>query len=154
MLLVQVAALAQLVTEDRPRPGLAALVVSRLALPLACLRGVPAARPDGLGATGGRVGDAAMALSRSCSASAAVVGVVVLAGAPLVVAVAPRSGCWQGCCSAWRAVRRLGGVTGDVLGAAVEATFTASLVPAQPGTRAALTWAPVPHRPGRPLASR
>ncbi|WP_414689864.1 adenosylcobinamide-GDP ribazoletransferase [Nocardioides sp.] len=37
-------------------------------------------------------------------------------------------GLLAGAALGWRAVRRLGGVTGDVLGAVVEATFTASLV--------------------------
>ena len=50
VLLVQVLALAELVAEGHGVAALVpALVASRLVLPVACLRGVPAARRDGLG---------------------------------------------------------------------------------------------------------
>ncbi|HET6654029.1 MAG TPA: adenosylcobinamide-GDP ribazoletransferase, partial [Nocardioides sp.] len=126
VLLAQVAALAQLVAEGAGAAALvASLVVSRLALPLACLRGVPAARADGLGA----------AVAGSVSRPAALVAVLLTAIPVVVLALlvddavawAPL-GLLAGAALGWRAVRRLGGVTGDVLGAVVEATFTASLV--------------------------
>lgn len=126
VLLAQVAALAQLVAVgDGAAALVASLVVSRLALPLACLRGVPAARADGLGA----------AVAGSVSWPAALVAVLLTAVPVVVLALlvdeavawAPL-GLLAGAALGWRAVRRLGGVTGDVLGAVVEATFTASLV--------------------------
>ncbi len=126
VLLAQVAALASLDT-NRSVPGLAAaLVVSRAALPLLCLRGVPPARTDGLGAVvAGSVapwaaGVATVAVAVLVAAigwSSYGAGVVVVLGAAVVGAVYAR-----------HCVRRLGGVTGDVLGAVVEVTFTAALV--------------------------
>jgi adenosylcobinamide-GDP ribazoletransferase len=126
VLLAQVAALAQLVAAgDGVVALVAALVVSRLALPLACLRGVPAARADGLGA----------AVAGSVSRPAALVA-VLLTAIPVTAlallgdgaaALAPL-GLLVGAALVWRAVHRLGGVTGDVLGAVVEATFAGSLV--------------------------
>ena len=133
MLIVQVAALAQLVAAGRgPLALLAALVLSRLALPLACLRGVPAARPDGLGAT------VAGTVTRPMALVAVLLAAVLLVLASLLadhgghgwlagLVVAPL-GLLAGAALGWRAVGRLGGITGDVLGAVVEATFTASLV--------------------------
>ena len=132
-LLAQVAALAQLVADGHgPRALVAAVVVSRMALPLACLRGIPAARTDGLGVS------VAGSVSRPMAVVAvllgfALVGVAVLlpGGAreesPVVIAAAA-AGLLGGLAVGWRAVRRFGGVTGDVLGAVVEATFTTSLV--------------------------
>ena len=132
-LLAQVAALAQLVADGHGPPALvAAVVVSRMALPLACLRGIPAARTDGLGVS------VAGSVSRPMAVVAvllgfALVGVAVLlpGGAreesPVVIAAAA-AGLLGGLAVGWRAVRRFGGVTGDVLGAVVEATFTTSLV--------------------------
>lgn len=126
VLLVQVVALAQLLAAGSGALLLAAaLVVSRLALPIACLDGVPAARPDGLGATvAGSVSPPLAGLS--------VLPVVVVLGlaalwVPWQVALTV-FGLLGGLAVGLRAVRRLGGVTGDVLGAVVEATFTAALV--------------------------
>lgn len=130
VLLVEVAALAQLVTTGLGAAGLgAALVLSRLALPLACSTGIPAARSDGLGVVVAGTVSRGMALVAVLLGYAALLGAAALApGAPLeVVAVAPL-GLLAGLALAWRAVRRLGGVTGDVLGAVVEATFTGTLV--------------------------
>lgn len=136
VLLVETAALAEVLTAGAgPLALTTALVVSRLALPLLCSRGVPAARPDGLGrAVAGSV-SRPMALLAVLLAVAAV-GVAALLLAPLVadggqvlrpVAVAP-AGLLAGAALAWRCVRRLGGVTGDVMGAVVEVTFAATLL--------------------------
>ena len=126
VLLTQVGALAELVAAgDGAAALVASLVVSRLALPLACLHGVPAARADGLGA----------AVAGSVSLPAALVAALLTAIPVVALALlvddavvwAPL-GLLVGAALGWRAVRRFGGVTGDVLGAVVEATFTAALV--------------------------
>ena len=121
---LQAAGLTAVVRHDHGWWVIGVLVcASRAALALACVRGVPAARADGLGVT--HVGSVPVV---AAVASLVVVGVVVgLAG--------------HGLGSAWstvlgvvamvavvlalllRCVRRLGGITGDVLGAAVEVSF-------------------------------
>ncbi|HEX4976423.1 MAG TPA: adenosylcobinamide-GDP ribazoletransferase [Nocardioides sp.] len=129
VLLVQVAALAQLVASNLGGVGVvAALVVGRLALPLACSEGVPAARVDGLGAVVAGTVSRGMALVAVLLAYAALlVPTLLLASPAAVVALAPL-GLLAGLALGRRAVRRLGGVTGDVLGAMVEATATGTLV--------------------------
>jgi adenosylcobinamide-GDP ribazoletransferase len=123
VLLIQAAALSS-------APGLAAVAAAfaagRLAVPSACRRGVPAARPEGLGAmVAGTVPPWALA--------AGAVAVLVLATA----AVPGRP--WQGALAVLFAlvagelllrhcVRRFGGITGDVIGAGVEITTTVALV--------------------------
>lgn len=96
---------------------------SRTCLPVACVRGVPAARTDGLGAP--HIG--AVPVVGAAAATVLATVVVGLAGhglgsvwpmlvgmaVVLVVLVALLLRC----------VRRLGGITGDVLGAAVEVSF-------------------------------
>ncbi|RQW93510.1 adenosylcobinamide-GDP ribazoletransferase [Micromonospora inaquosa] len=125
VLLVQAAALADLAGRSWPA-ALAAVVAAtaagRFGVTVACRRGVPAARPDGLGAlVAGTVGPVALA--------AGAVAVVLLA----VPAVPGRP--WQGPLAVVAAiavalpllthvVRRLGGITGDVLGATVEVVTT------------------------------
>ena len=129
VLLVQVGALAQALAQVGAVSVVLAVTASRLALPVACVRGVPAARPDGLGAT----------VSGSVPVAAAAAAVLVVAG----IGLAPT---WSGHGSGWRgpvavlcavlvsgllvrrAVTRLGGITGDVLGAGVEAALAAALV--------------------------
>ncbi|MFF7129699.1 MULTISPECIES: adenosylcobinamide-GDP ribazoletransferase [unclassified Streptomyces] len=133
VLLAQVAALAQLYAGSWVRGAAAAVtaaVAARLALTLAARTGVPAARPEGLGA--------------------AVAGVVPVPGALAVTAsftvVSAAWGTAQGMYGALRAaaavllslatselllrrcVRRFGGVTGDVFGALAETAATAALV--------------------------
>ncbi|MCY1142090.1 adenosylcobinamide-GDP ribazoletransferase [Actinoplanes sp. Pm04-4] len=103
-----------------------AFAAGRVAIPLACRRGVPAARPEGLGAL----------------VAGTVPLPVALAGAALVVAaaVAATPGRpWQGPAAVAvslavvvllvrHCVRRFGGITGDVLGAAVEVATTLALI--------------------------
>jgi adenosylcobinamide-GDP ribazoletransferase len=127
VLLTQVVSVAFLLTTwHGPADVAAALVVSRLALPLACLAGIPAARPEGLGAM------VAGSVSRVTAALVVLATLVVGAAATLVVS-GPSPwfalvGLLGGLLVGRRAVRRFGGITGDVLGAVVEATFTVALV--------------------------
>lgn len=121
---LQAAGVAAVVRHDHAWWAVALLVcASRSSLALACVRGVPAARADGLGASViGAVpvlGTAASVLVAGLAAGLAghalgsawppLVGVVVMAGAVVTLLL--------------RCSRRLGGITGDVLGAAVEVSF-------------------------------
>lgn len=129
-LLVQVTSLAALL-ERGAGVALAALalVASRLAPAMSCRRGVPAARPEGLGHTvAGTVGLVPLAAVAALVSVAGAGALLTLDGAwyaaPCVVGAA--------LLAPWvltrRATRRLGGVTGDVIGAAVEVSLAAALV--------------------------
>ncbi len=129
VLAVQASALTQVFTAWGPTPVIAALAASRLALPLLCRHGVPAARPDGLGAAmAGSVPTpvAALDLVLTLGFTTAVLSV---AGAPwwagsamTLAAAAAAAG------TARVAARRFGGVTGDVLGAGAELALAAALL--------------------------
>lgn len=125
VLLIQAAALAAL--ADRAWPALLATVVTasaagRLAVTWACRRGVPAARPDGLGAlVAGTVGRVALTLA---TAAVAVIAVAAVPGRPWQGPVAVGVALAAGLMLLRHAVRRFGGVTGDVLGAQVEVVTT------------------------------
>ncbi|AKT52096.1 adenosylcobinamide-GDP ribazoletransferase [Arsenicicoccus sp. oral taxon 190] len=129
-LLVQAACLGALA----PAPGgitlgAVALVTSRHVLAWACLRGVPSARPSGLG----DMVAGSVARWQALTALAVVAGVTVVAAGPsalwagLACVAAGLVGCWL---VVERAVRRLGGITGDVLGAAIEVSLSLALVAA------------------------
>ncbi len=118
VLLVQAAAIG-------PAAAVLAWTTGRLAITLACRRGVPAARPNGLGAlVAGTVPGpvvAGLAVAVAAGAGWAVPGrpwqgPVVVAVALLTVLVLLR-----------HAVRRFGGITGDVLGAVAEVATTLTL---------------------------
>jgi adenosylcobinamide-GDP ribazoletransferase len=122
-LLVQVAALAR--AQDAGRGVVAvvtAAVAARLAMTVACRRGVPAARGSGLGAlVAGSVHPAAAAgLTLASLAAAASFG--------WIFAVALAAGLACGLAVAALARRRLGGITGDVLGAIAEVTAAVCLL--------------------------
>ncbi|WP_433478275.1 adenosylcobinamide-GDP ribazoletransferase [Spirillospora sp. CA-142024] len=128
-LLVQVTALA-----SAPQPAVAVLIASvsgRLALPWACRTGVPSARPGGLGAlVAGTVPvRAALIVTAVVLAAAAAAGAAAggLGGA-LHGAAAVIAGPAAALLLLRHAVRRLGGVTGDVFGALVEIATTAALI--------------------------
>lgn len=102
----------------------AAVVGARVVLPLACRSGVPSARPGGLGDT---VAGSVRPVPLACAVAgglAVCAGLVwgwqgAVAGAAAVLAAeAFRHHC----------VRRLGGITGDVLGALVEVAQLTALV--------------------------
>ncbi len=103
----------------------AAVCCSRVALCLTCVRGVPAARGDGLGvAVAGSVPRAAaagcwLAVLLIMGWAAWLSGRGTVSGVLAVVAAAATVGLLV-----YRCVRRLGGVTGDVMGAAIEIAFT------------------------------
>jgi adenosylcobinamide-GDP ribazoletransferase len=118
VLAVQVSALAQ----SRPEVLLVAVPAGRLAITWASRRGVPAARRDGLGAiVAGSVRVVPLLLATAVVVTAsALLGwrgpVAVLAGVAASIALVGH------------ARRRLGGVTGDVLGACTETATTVALV--------------------------
>lgn len=130
VLLAQVAALAGATAAGHGVFAAAVGVLAgRLVLGVCCLRMVPAARPGGLGA--------AVAGSTPIwqVGLAVTVGAVVAALGGVVAGVAP----WRGVLAVllallasgtvlWRCVRRLGGITGDVLGACVEAATLGALL--------------------------
>jgi adenosylcobinamide-GDP ribazoletransferase len=99
-----------------------AVVTGRVAIVGACVRGVPAARPDGLGAS----------VASTVPPVAAVAWVVVLLGLSVASdarwALVSGGGLVVGALLLAHCVRRFGGITGDVLGAVSEVATTAALV--------------------------
>ncbi|MFG3151151.1 adenosylcobinamide-GDP ribazoletransferase [Streptomyces sp. NPDC048219] len=133
VLLAQVAALTQAYDDSWARGALAAVVsatAARLALTLAARAGVPAARPEGLGAAVAGVVPAGGALA----AAVAVTAAGAAAGAFLGTHDALRTALAVLCAVAVaelllrHCVRRFGGVTGDVFGGVAETAATAALV--------------------------
>ena len=107
----------------------AILMAARAALALGCARDVPAARPDGLGALFASTVPRGAAAGLWGGMTLLLAGASALAGQPW----------WQGLLAAGaamagvqlllaRCVRRLGGISGDVLGALVEAAATLLVV--------------------------
>jgi adenosylcobinamide-GDP ribazoletransferase len=136
-LLLQVASLAALL-PSAPGTALAAAawLGSRHAIAWACRAGVPAAQERGLGAlVAGTVSRGSLAVATALvTASGFAVGLLVaredlplpLWGVPVVLAAGLGAAVWL----TRRCRRRLGGITGDVLGAGVEVSLTAALVTA------------------------
>ena len=120
----QAAALATFVGSVRSAVIAGAAVCgSRAALWITCAGPVPAARPDGLGST----------FTRRVPVWFAVLGWVALAGASTIVhpwrgPVAVGAAALVVLLLVLRAIRRFGGVTGDVFGAAIELALAAMLV--------------------------
>jgi adenosylcobinamide-GDP ribazoletransferase len=127
VLLVQVAALAAVLADrDGTTAALstgAAVVVSRVAVPITCAAGVPAARRDGLGSPVAGTVPRLVVLALLVAAAAlawvadGVHGVAATAVAAAVVGVL-----------LLRAGRRIGGISGDVIGAGVELALAGYLV--------------------------
>lgn len=130
VLLAQVAALSAIV--DRPEGWLVAggaVVVSRASVLMTCRVGMPSARPSGLGAV----------VAGSVPNGATVLGGVVVAGVLALAASVAGLSPWAGVAAVvvgalavgllLRLCRRVfGGVTGDVMGAAIEVAFTVILI--------------------------
>ena len=121
-LLIQAAAL----TEVGPGAIVAGWAAGRLGIVLACRRGVPAARPEGLGALVASTVPTPLAAAAVVVVAAGAVwavpdlpwaGPVVIAAVVVVVLLLLR-----------HSVRRFGGITGDVLGAVTELGTTLALV--------------------------
>jgi adenosylcobinamide-GDP ribazoletransferase len=126
VLVVQVAAAAQLLSADHGGALVAtAVVTSRLCLPLLCSVGVPSARTEGLGATvAGTVGGAQLLVAAGVTLTCLLTVALVSDETPWLAL----GGLLPGLALGWWCVRRLGGVSGDVLGACVEVTFAAALL--------------------------
>ncbi|MFC5171524.1 adenosylcobinamide-GDP ribazoletransferase [Streptomyces mutomycini] len=134
VLLAQVAALFELYGRgwaDGALGTVVAAVTARLALTLAARRGVPSARPEGLGAavagTVPRRGAAAAvcAVLACCAAAGALLGGY---GAGLHQVLAVAAGLAAAQVMLRHCVRRFGGVTGDVFGALEETAGTVALL--------------------------
>ena len=127
---VQVAALQACVLAGRGTTALVvAVVTARTAVTAACTTGVPAASPGGLGAlVAGTVGRG-WATGWAVGVIAVGPGLAVLQDAPLwLPAVAVAAGLGSARLLRRHAARRIGGITGDVLGALVETTTAVVLV--------------------------
>ncbi|MXM69038.1 adenosylcobinamide-GDP ribazoletransferase [Streptomyces sp. HUCO-GS316] len=133
VLLAQVAALTRAYDDSWTRGALAAVVsatAARLALTLAARTGVPAARPEGLGAAvagvvpvGGAVA-VGVAVTLATGAGGALFGPYDITRTALaVVAAAAAAELLLRHC-----IRRFGGVTGDVFGGLEETAATTALV--------------------------
>jgi adenosylcobinamide-GDP ribazoletransferase len=126
-LLIQVAAL----TELPPIAVIVAAVTGRLAVTWACRSGVPAARPDGLGAlVAGTVRTAHAAYATGAVLVASALAGLAVGGVRLTVLwpIAVVAGLVVAAAALRFVVRRLGGITGDVLGALVELAATVALL--------------------------
>ena len=130
VLLVQVVAYAGLVADGRGAFALAVgLGSGRLGLVVACTRGVPAARTDGLGAAvAGSVPRWATTSAALAWLAVAVAVAAVLGTGAVATGLAVVGGLAVAVLCTLLAVRRLGGITGDVLGFTVEMATLAALV--------------------------
>ncbi|OKJ10182.1 adenosylcobinamide-GDP ribazoletransferase [Kitasatospora sp. CB01950] len=125
LMLTQIAVLAGQFEQGLWRGALAAAVAAvagRTALAWGCLRPVPAARPGGLGAMVASTVRPVTAAAVTLAAAGAAAALRWECGVAVLLGVAVAAGVLRRC------VRRFGGVTGDVLGALVESSATATLV--------------------------
>ncbi|HEX6528054.1 MAG TPA: adenosylcobinamide-GDP ribazoletransferase [Streptosporangiaceae bacterium] len=138
--LIEVAALAhaESTVTGGPIRGaaavIAAVVTGRLAMTWACRPSVPAARPGGLGAmVAGTVHSRVPALETVIVSGAAVAAVVIWKQIGWTLPLAVIGGLAAAFALERHAVRRLGGITGDVLGALAEVATTVAIVVAAMG---------------------
>ncbi|MCX3288345.1 adenosylcobinamide-GDP ribazoletransferase [Streptomyces sp. NEAU-H22] len=133
VLLAQIAALTQAYDASWARGACAAVVsatLARLALTLAARAGVPAARPEGLGAAVAGVvpprgaAVAAVAVAGGAAAAGALLGPydAVRTALAVLLSLAAAEALLRHC------TRRFGGVTGDVFGGLAETAATTALV--------------------------
>lgn len=123
-LLLQIAAVASLPdAHDAYFAFVIAIVTSRVALTWACTRMWPAARPDGLGAVVASTVPLLVALTWTLMVIALAWAWIGIGGSLSVVL-----GLLAGIALLVIVRRRLGGITGDVLGATIEMTATTTLV--------------------------
>jgi adenosylcobinamide-GDP ribazoletransferase len=128
-LLAQVSALSAVAGRPAWQAWLGAVVAvgaGRTALPWACRRGVPAARPEGLGAL--VAGSVPAAVAAAWTVALAALAVLAVPGRLWLGPLAVVAGVAGAIALVGHAVRRFGGITGDVLGAAVEVATTVSVV--------------------------
>ncbi|MGW0839221.1 adenosylcobinamide-GDP ribazoletransferase [Streptomyces sp. NPDC002787] len=134
VLFTQVAALAELYGESWVRGALGAVVsavAARLALTLAAREGVPAARPEGLGAAVAGavpVRSALLVAAVVVGAAGGTCALLGLYGTVLSTVLAVVFGCAAAEALLRHCTRRFGGVTGDVFGALAETAATIALV--------------------------
>lgn len=105
------------------------IALSRTSLLIGCRVGVPAARPGGLGSAVAGSVSLPVLIGAGSVAAVLLIGTVLLSGQPWwagMVAVAAAA--LAASAVVRRAVRRLGGITGDILGAIVELTLTILLL--------------------------
>jgi adenosylcobinamide-GDP ribazoletransferase len=121
--------LAQASAEAALTGAAAAGAAGRLAVTLACTPRVPSARPEGLGAfVAGTVRLPGALLAAVPALLVCLAGWAHAPGFALACALAVAAGLLAAGLLLRRAVRRLGGVTGDVLGALSETAVTTALV--------------------------
>jgi adenosylcobinamide-GDP ribazoletransferase len=118
VLLVQVSAAAQ----AGPLALMFAAVVGRVAMTWSCRRGVPPARPDGLGAL------VAGSVSPVQAATLALITLLAAVSVGPTGVLGVLAGLVAGEILLGRCVRRFGGVTGDVLGAVGEVAAAVALI--------------------------
>jgi len=134
VLLTQAAALAAAVNQGFAWLAVVvAVTTGRLAATWGCVRGVPSARPEGLGAAVAGTVPRAAALLTSALVLAGAVGAAALdddnaRSLLLRAGVAVVAGVTGALLVRRAAVRRLGGITGDTLGALVETATTLALI--------------------------
>jgi adenosylcobinamide-GDP ribazoletransferase len=131
VLLVQVTALAAATGAGVGTDAVVlALVTGRVTIALSCLRGIPAARPDGLGrSVAGSVPPAGAGLLVGALLGLAwALGAADGEGRPAQSLLAVVVGLAAGAALLLRCTQRLGGVTGDVLGAVNEVAAAGVLV--------------------------
>ncbi len=109
-----------------------AVAAGRAAFAICCVRGVPAARPEGLGAL--VAGSQPVVVPVLWWLALAGAGVFVVPGKPWLGPVGVVAAAGVVVALVVRARRRFGGITGDVLGAACEAAVTLVLVVSTTGS--------------------